>query len=71
MGKWEKQGKEKRTRGVRVPEMSVHFIEGLALEAGVSMVSVIVLHCLFCCSNQWSQAGEAGQSSGIDAEVAL
>lgn len=27
-------------------------------EAGVSVVLVIVLGCLLCCSNQWSEAGE-------------
>ena len=27
-------------------------------EAGVSMVLVIVLSCLLCCSNEWSEAGE-------------
>lgn len=27
-------------------------------EAGVSVALVIVLGCLLCCSNQWSEAGE-------------
>ena len=50
--------RQRRASGAGISEMSIYFTEALAQWGWGDVVLVIVLGCLLCCSDQWSEAGE-------------
>lgn len=52
------KARKREHQGLEFLELALISQKAWHKEAGVSVVLVIVLGCLLCCSDEWSEAGE-------------
>lgn len=57
-GNGKSKARKREYQGLEFLELALISRKAWHNEAGVSVVLVIVLGCLLCCSDQWSEAGE-------------
>lgn len=57
-GNGRSKARKREHQGLEFLELALISRKAWHNEAGLSVVLVIVLGCLLCCSDQWSEAGE-------------